>query len=291
MQHGIIRIEKRELSFDDLVKAGVSKSFRPEYNYFTKWLHERKLERNADTIREYLYSEQRDGKMPATLQNKKSFLKAWVIKESLHKDANYHQQIEDFFKAIKLPKPDKQLGSHKFLTDAEIDTLSKYAGKKMRLIIKTLQQSGCRISELTSIRLKSCEERVNTVSMRIVGKGNKSRTVHITLGLFEEIRECFQGNIRLFESKSSRPLDKRNLYHEIRRIGLKAAERTTDRRLAAKFKKITLHNLRHSFASNCLANKVDIFSLKNILGHSFLATTERYLHHSPKPELVLERFL
>ena len=166
-----------------------------------------------------------------------------------------------------------------------------HAGTKVKLIIETLQQSGARVSELTSIRLSNCGKRGDVVQVRVVGKGGKTRNIYITRNLYAQINEVYQGKKYLFESESGNKLDRKNIYKEIKRIGLKAAKAEKNKYLASKFSVVTPHSLRHSAASNLLRSGIDIYSVKRILGHSYLQTTERYLHNNPVPEEVLGRFL
>ncbi|MFC1771721.1 tyrosine-type recombinase/integrase, partial [Candidatus Margulisiibacteriota bacterium] len=62
----------------------------------------------------------------------------------------------------------------------------------------------------------------------------------------------------------------------------KAYKRLLDR---LNIRKASLHTLRHTFASMCIMNNVDLYTIKEILGHSRVTTTEIYTHISQEFKL------
>ena len=74
------------------------------------------------------------------------------------------------------------------------------------------------------------------------------------------------------------------------RIDGSALKRRFDRaRDAAGLEPMRFHDLRHTYGSLLVAGGIDLASVKAAMGHSQIATTERYLHARPASELA-ERF-
>jgi integrase len=75
-----------------------------------------------------------------------------------------------------------------------------------------------------------------------------------------------------------------------RRLDASALRRRFERaRDAAGLEPLRFHDLRHSYGSLLVAGGVDLASVKAAMGHSQIATTERYLHARPAGELA-DRF-
>src|SRR5690606_16130924 len=109
---------------------------------------------------------------------------------------------------------------------------------RLRLFIRTLYATGCRVSELCGIRLSDCEERGEAVKIRVLGKGRKERFVRIPSDLFKEARAVFGGQEWLFETSGGRPHRRCYVSDSIAALGRRVLDR-----------KISAHVLRHSFAT------------------------------------------
>jgi site-specific recombinase XerD len=104
------------------------------------------------------------------------------------------------------------------------------------------------------------------------GKGNKDRYTILSEMLLGELRSyyrTYRPDSWLFPGmRKDKPIATRS----INRIVIQARER------AGISKKATAHTLRHTFATHMLESGVDLFMLRNLLGHSSLRTTCKYVH-------------
>ena len=141
-----------------------------------------------------------------------------------------------------------------------------------RLVLEILYGSGLRVSELCGLRLGDVD--LGRSRMTVWGKGSKERRVPMSepactavdawLAIRHEAAPTEAGDA-LFVNERGRPLTPR----DVRRI--------VDRRAAHPTHP---HALRHSFATHLLDGGADLRAVQELLGHSDVATTQRYTHVS-----------
>ena len=146
-------------------------------------------------------------------------------------------------------------------------------------VLHTLYATGIRRAELVGLRLSDVDFRRSLVRVR--GKGNKTREVPMTFELSGELyrfdaarKEKFKcceplKDAPLFLTKNGKKLPLsyvNNMVH----AALDAVPEIPGRK--------TPHRLRHSFATHLLNNGAEIYSIKEVLGHSSLAATQIYTH-------------
>jgi len=161
---------------------------------------------------------------------------------------------------------------------SHIDT-STPEGLKHRCILLILYDNGMRISELTMIRILDIDFQGKII--RVMGKGQIERLVPITVYTRKQIlryidqahtRICPKDSPYLFANRDGEPISKNSVQQYMRRLLKRSG-------LEVKF---SPHVLRHSFATQYLANGGNVFYLKAILGHKSLTTTLSYTRTLPK---------
>ncbi|MBQ3715843.1 MAG: tyrosine-type recombinase/integrase [Fibrobacter sp.] len=166
----------------------------------------------------------------------------------------------------------KDLSAEKF---PELDNPT-LADVRARLLLELIYGSGLRISECQSLCWNQI--RTNEHLVRVIGKGNKERIVPVTestLQYMEMFKTFLAEDGRtplpsspLFLGEDGKPYSIRTLRNDIhdllRKIGWEG--------------KASPHVLRHSFATHLLENGAEIMSVKEMLGHSNISTTQVYTH-------------
>lgn len=143
-----------------------------------------------------------------------------------------------------------------------------------RALLAILYATGCRISEVCSLRLRDVQ--LTEGYCRCLGKGSKERMVSlnpVATGAIEAYltRErpaaaTTGGDERLFLTRSGRPLSRIVAWRLIKRYA---------QRIGAS-SDISPHTLRHSFATHLLAGGAEIRALQELLGHASIRTTQIY---------------
>lgn len=185
---------------------------------------------------------------------------------------------------IPSPKTEKKLPE--FLKIEEVLELlrapddSTWTGMRDRALLELMYGSGLRVGEVEGLRRESLQDRPGWV--RVLGKGAKERWVPLTEIAEKAIRDYLGARPRafdpevLFVSVRGTPLTARSIARILARQFLRAAQLSPD--WVDANRQVSPHALRHSFATHLLSAGADLRSIQELLGHSRLATTQRYTH-------------
>lgn len=173
---------------------------------------------------------------------------------------------------IKLPKIAKKLPG--FLSIEETQKLlTSIENIRDRTIIQLLYACGMRVSELVNLNKENIEG--NNIKI-IQGKGSKDRIIYADEGTLKKIKNYLKtrndSNPALFINQKKERLTQRSIQRIVKHYSEKCGITKT----------VTPHTLRHSFATHLLQNDADIMIIKELLGHSNLATTQIYMHVTDK---------
>ncbi len=209
---------------------------------------------------------------PQTIRGHYRALKAfssWLYREEITK--------EQRLKNLRIPRAPKVLvepltGEEIKRVLSSIDRVSP-TGYRNYTIVITLLDNGLRASEVVGITLGQIN--MESGYIKVMGKGSKERVVpigeYVKATLWDYINRGRPmpkvGCDRLFVTRDGRPIST----NTIKLIFSRLAKASGVSRLHA-------HLCRHTFAINYLLNGGDIFSLKEILGHTTLEMVNHYLH-------------
>jgi len=195
-----------------------------------------------------------------------------AVKHFLMAEHNYSEaDLEELLPKAKGRKTKDRDGltPHQLaLYHAAVDSIDR---EPAHTILSLLPKTGLRISEACGLERFNIEEAEGHRYLVFHGKGDKPRVVPLVGSadrLLEEYQQVHGGERWLFVGYSGTPIGP----HAIRKYTRRIAEQVPD--LAG----LSPHVLRHTFASMCLRKGMDLKRLQDILGHTSIKTTERYLH-------------
>jgi len=188
------------------------------------------------------------------------FFYKWVLRKSQ----------DDFY--IPLAKPQQKLPD--IMTYGEIITLLSYVkNPKYRVALMTIYGAGLRISECAHLTINDIDSKEMVICVRL-GKGNKDRYVPLSVRLLDALRQYwkqYRPPHWLFPGRDQQqPICTRTL----RKAFTKAKEKANIQ------KTVSVHSLRHAFATHLLETGADIINIKLLLGHNSLSSTLRYTRFS-----------
>ena len=229
---------------------------------------------DADLVRSWIVSLMDEKISPVSVNRKLSSLKSFF--KFLMKQGSISVNP---LRLITGPKTKKPLPY--FVRDKEMELLldgdgfdEDFEGVRDRLILEMLYDTGIRRSELTGIRNSDVD--CDTMQVRVTGKRNKQRLIPFAEGLknliqaYTEVRNREVGSESgwFFVRKNGEQLSAGIVYNIVKK---KLSEIPT-------LAKRSPHVLRHSFATSMLNNGAELNAVKELLGHSSLASTSVYTH-------------
>lgn len=179
--------------------------------------------------------------------------------------------------AVSSPKQQKYLPS--FMTEEEVKRLIESAfpkddtderGLRDRAILETFYSTGMRISEVCGLDIDDIDMISGIV--KALGKGRKERIL--------PIGETALGCVRRYLEKRPRQAGALFLNNHGRRLTTRGVRMIVDAyiRRSVGREKISVHTLRHSFATHLLNRGADLRTVQELLGHANLSTTQIYTH-------------
>lgn len=270
-------------------------SYRNDVNNFFEDIHIRPEDYvTTSDVRKWLYGllQPKDGKSLAvtTINRRLNALRSFYKWARRNNKISYNpmEEIED------LKSADEDHETIMWLTEEEFEDLLNRVRKttvksrgvdpeekyrRDRAIIWLLTYAGLRVDELSNLKLNDLD--LNMKRIRVVGKGQKVRTIPISNILLNEIQDWLNYRAEMAKKKGhveESPYvfySQRSLKFSVRGIQTMIEDYSSSK------KKLTPHMFRHTFCKWMLkATNNDIEKVRRLAGHCNISTTSRYLRDS-----------
>ena len=227
-------------------------------------------------IQNFIKETSLSGKSDKTLQRKVASIK------SLYKFLSLTNKVKsNISELISSPKVSKKLPHLLSLKEIELlmkqPDLSSFKGIRDKSILEIFYSTGVRISEIINIKIQDLF--LDKKMIKILGKGSKERYVILGkealnsiseyLRIRDKILNCSIENLYLYPAlikNSKKSISYKSMYNLVKKYLMKISNN----------EKLSPHSLRHSFATHLLENGADIKSVKDLLGHKDLSSTQIY---------------
>ena len=230
---------------------------------------------DSDVIRDWMESLMDKGDMASTVNNRlsavRSFFRFALARGMVERDPSY---------ALRGPKKQKPLPQ--FVREDEMDRLiddpemwdDGFSGLRARTIIILFYETGMRLAELVGLDVGDVDFAAH--QLKVTGKRNKQRIIPFG----KELEETIVGYLQQRSEQSLHLEDAFFLNDKGHRMTREQVSAVVKKYLSkvTTLKKRSPHVLRHSFATAMLNNGAGLESVRKLLGHESVATTEIYTH-------------
>ncbi len=232
----------------------------------------------ADIIRQWVVEMMDKGNAATSVRRRLSSLRSFY-KFLLRRGLVTRDPVHN----LPSPKVEKKLPA--YIREAEMDRLfdgdffsEDYQGFRNRMILLTFYSTGIRLSELVGLAERDVD--LDQMQLKVTGKRNKQRIIPYGDEFGDNLRHYLAERSTFAQQKQSADkslfLDERSgqqmTPQKVRDIVKKYLSMVTTQRRNSP------HVLRHTFATAMLNHNADLQSVKELLGHESLSTTEIYTH-------------
>ena len=232
---------------------------------------------NYNQIRSWIVSLSDDGISNTSINRKisslKSFYKFLLKTKQIDSSPLLKHKALKAPKKIQIPFSEKEVD----LVLNQIQYPEGFEGMRDKLIIDLFYTTGIRRTEL--IHLKKQDVDLSNKTIKVIGKRNKERIIPILTIIEEQMKKYLSERSGIQDVKDAG-------YFFLLSNGVKLNDSFVYRLINYYFSNVSEkvkkspHILRHTFATHLLNNGADINSVKELLGHSSLASTQVYTHNS-----------
>ena len=230
-------------------------------------------ELTARDVREWELMHIDKDESPRTIRRRMAAVGSWL--RFLRRQGYYDT---DLMAKLSVPKEPKRLPV--FFRESEVEHLydeglfgDDFFGRRDRLMLRLLYETGIRRGELVGLRNSSAD--LATLTLKVRGKGDKERMIPIENELAHNISEYLAlkqqeiGDVEwMFVNHRGKQMNPTSVNNVVKKYmtPLSNADR------------VSPHVFRHSFATHILNEGGDLAAIKELMGHENLATTEVYTH-------------
>jgi integrase/recombinase XerC len=248
------------------------------FSYQEKQFGETAIEAiTSSFVRSWLASLKDNGITSKSINRKisslKSFFKYHIRTGTLSKSPMMNTSSQKVGK--RLPAYVEQSDMKTLLTQVEFP--EGWKGQTDRLLLAIFYSTGMRLSEL--VNLKELQVNASNNTLKVLGKGNKERILPISSELMNWIQTYIQLKKKELPDADTQYLlvnaNGKKLYSKYMYLAVKKYLG-----MITTIDKKSPHVLRHSFATHLTNNGADLNAVKELLGHSSLASTQIYTHNT-----------
>lgn len=257
---------------------------------FSYWLKSKRYSENTiktytDALKSFLVFYNTKDILTITNEDLVTYNNEYIIKNNL--SHSYQNQLVNaiklYFKTIqnvsleldKIHRPKREKVLPNVLSKEEVKKiLEAHVNLKHRAMLSLIYSCGLRRSELLHLKSTDIDSKRNVVIIR-QSKGRKDRIAPLSpkiLDLLRDYYKMYKPKNYLFEGKTEEQYSEQSLQSVLKQA-LKKVNIT---------KPVTLHWLRHSYATHLLESGTDLRYIQELLGHNSSKTTEIYTHVSTK---------
>lgn len=252
----------KELRYSSNTLAVYTDMFEEFMNYFPDKVLEEISEEEIVAFLRYLVNERQ---VSTSYQN-----------QSINAIKFYYERVlRGSRKVYYIERPRKEQYLPEVLSEEEVAAILKViTNLKHKAIIMTIYSGGLRISEAINLKVKDIDSKRMQIRVE-QAKGKKDRYTLLSEKTLITLRKYFKEykpKEWLFEGEGGGQYADSSIYSVLKKA-VSAANIT---------KKVSVHTLRHSFATHLLENGTDLRYIQNLLGHSSSKTTEIYTHITTK---------
>lgn len=254
---------------EDILLRGLSQrtleSYTSHARIFLKYCNRPSEQLNEDDIRKFLLHLINDKRVsPSTVNNYNAAIR-FLFAVTFNRTLNY----------LQIPRQKKRVTLPEILTREEVSAIIDSCNNiKHKAMLAVIYGSGLRVSEAAALKI----QHIDSKNMRLFvasGKGRKDRYTLLSDTCLNVLREYF----RTYRPKHPEGWLFPGAFNasHITYRGIELAFDDAVKRTTIT-KNISVHTLRHAFATHLLEDGATLLQIKELLGHSSIQSTTVYLH-------------